>query len=83
MGLACSSSIAQALKGDVAIKRSRKGFTHFAFKIPVEVEDMHDQIVQGNDQDPHQVYKVPGDIEELKFSEPVKKFLAKQKIQSL
>lgn len=35
MGLACSSAISRALGGDIKLKKSKKGLTSFAFKIPV------------------------------------------------
>jgi hypothetical protein len=35
MGLACSSAISGALGGDITLKKSEKGLTSFAFKIPV------------------------------------------------
>lgn len=35
MGLACSSSISKALGGDITLKKSKRGLTSFAFKIPV------------------------------------------------
>jgi K+-sensing histidine kinase KdpD len=35
MGLACSSAIASALGGDITLKKSIRGLTAFAFKIPV------------------------------------------------
>jgi hypothetical protein len=35
MGLACSHSISCALGGDITLKKSEKGLTSFAFKIPV------------------------------------------------
>ena len=35
MGLACSSSISTGLGGDITLKKSEKGLTSFAFKIPV------------------------------------------------
>ena len=35
MGLACSSAISGALGGDIILKKSKKGYTSFAFKIPV------------------------------------------------
>ena len=38
MGLSCSEQIATAMEGDITIKESRKGFTMFAFKIPVKVK---------------------------------------------
>ena len=39
MGLACSEQITTALGGDITIKESRKGFTVFAFKIPVKIKN--------------------------------------------
>lgn len=36
MGLTCSSAIACALGGDITLKKSVRGFTSFAFKIPVK-----------------------------------------------
>jgi K+-sensing histidine kinase KdpD len=36
MGLACSSAIASALGGDITLKKSNRGLTAFAFKIPVQ-----------------------------------------------
>jgi signal transduction histidine kinase len=44
MGLACSSAIAGALGGDITLKKSVKGFTAFAFKIPVQ---SHQDILAG------------------------------------
>ena len=35
MGLACSASISRALGGDITLKKSKRGLTSFAFKIPV------------------------------------------------
>lgn len=35
MGLACSSAISKALGGDITLKKSKRGLTSFAFKIPV------------------------------------------------
>ena len=35
MGLACSSTIARALGGDITLKKSKEGISSFAFKIPV------------------------------------------------
>jgi K+-sensing histidine kinase KdpD len=35
MGLACSSAISGALGGDITLKKSKRGLTSFAFKIPV------------------------------------------------
>ena len=35
MGLACSSAIIRALDGDITLKKSKRGLTSFAFKIPV------------------------------------------------
>lgn len=35
IGLACSDSISKACSGDITIKKSRRGLTVFAFKIPV------------------------------------------------
>ena len=35
MGLACSAAISKALGGDIILKKSKRGLTSFAFKIPV------------------------------------------------
>ena len=35
MGLACSYGISSALGGDITLKKSKKGLTSFAFRIPV------------------------------------------------
>ena len=35
MGLACSAAVSKALGGDIILKKSKKGLTSFAFKIPV------------------------------------------------
>ena len=47
MGLACSEQITTALEGDITIKESRKGFTNFAFKIPVKVKNDNSDHLQG------------------------------------
>ena len=38
MGLACSLSIVQQLGGDITLKKSKRGLTIFAFKLPVETD---------------------------------------------
>jgi hypothetical protein len=53
MGLSCSSAIVKAMGGDIILKESRKGFTNFAFKLPVKasnIEEIDNQIIQENHQ---------------------------------
>ena len=38
IGLACSDAVSKALNGDITIKKSTRGLTVFAFKIPVTVQ---------------------------------------------
>jgi sensor histidine kinase regulating citrate/malate metabolism len=42
MGLACSLAIAKKLGGDITLKESQRGFTVFAFQIPVRKKDIAD-----------------------------------------
>ena len=37
--MTCSLAIANALEGDLTIKKSEKKVTIFGFKLPVEIED--------------------------------------------
>ena len=41
MGLACSDAISKALGGDIILKKSKRGLTSFAFKIPVVKINKH------------------------------------------
>jgi signal transduction histidine kinase len=44
IGLACSNSISKALNGDITVKKSKRGLTAFAFKIPVQVKLLDKQV---------------------------------------
>ena len=37
LGLSCSKTLTDGLKGDIILKQSERGFTVFAFRIPVKI----------------------------------------------
>lgn len=44
MGLACSKSIVNEMKGDIKIKKSKRGLTVFSFKFPVIIKPLEPKI---------------------------------------